>query len=282
MRITESKLRSIIRSEIIKNDKRLNESMLGSIKDYFTGSKSFKTAEDVLAHAEVFSDVDSNVGDTFEPYEVELYNAKKAMSDKLLELKGAGLRVKDKVVKKILNAGTSGADLPSSLRIMSIEDLAVDNMRHPSQFVNKQQNDRSYSKTNPDYVRGARIHYKASIFAIMGDNTTVQFILEPFNYELLGENKSVVGKGSITSGKYNSIIMNALLACPTEDLFKVDKELAKRVDLLIDLENEDKHNKWLSSINKNTTGSNQKYQDQENDNNVFFIKNKDGKKVKYF
>ena len=267
MKITERRLRSIIRQELTKNynlNESLNESMLGSIKDYFTGNKSFKNSEEVLTHAEVFSDVDSNMGDTFEPYEVELYNAKKAMSDKLLALKGAGLRVKGKVVKKIINAGNamSQDNLPTSLRIMTIGDLAADNMRHPSQLVKKQQNDKNYAKANPDYVLGARIHYKASIYAIMGNNRDVHFVLEPFSYELLGENKSVVGKGSITGGKDESIVMLASLACPTEDLIKIDKEQAKRVDFLIHIENEDKFNKWRQSVSQSAAFAEQEYQDR--------------------
>ena len=267
MKITERRLRQLIRSVIKENynlNESLNESMLGSIKDYFTGSKSFKTAEDVLAHAEVFSDVDSNVGDTFDPYEVELYNAKKAMPDKLLALKGAGLRVKGKVVKKIFNniGNAQGFKPPTSLRIISVEDLAVDNMRHPSQLVKKQQNDKNYAKVNSNYVLGVRIHYKVSIFAIMGQKNIVQFFLEPFEYELLGENKIVVGKGSIKGDATNNILMSAQLACPTEDLIKIDKEQAKRVDFLIHLENEDKFNKWRQSVSKSAAFADQEHQDR--------------------
>lgn len=266
MKITERRLRSIIRQEIIKSHELkegLNETMLGAIKDYFTGSKSFKTAEDVLIHAEVFSDVDSNIGDTFGSYEVELYNAKKAMPDKLLALKSAGLKVKGKVVKKILNIGNAqGFKPPTSLRIITVEDLAVDNMRHPSQLVKKQQNDKNYAKVNSSYVLGVKIHYKVSIFAIMGQKNIVKFFLEPFKYELLGENKIVVGKGSIKGDATNNILMDALLACPTEDLIKVDKELAKRADLLIHLENEDKFNKWHQSVSKGAADAEQEYQDR--------------------
>ena len=266
MKITERRLRSIIRQELTKNynlNKSLNESMLGSIKDYFTGNKSFKTAEDVLIHAEVFSDVDSNIGDTFDPYEVELYNAKKAMPDKLLALKGAGLRVKGKVVKKILNIGNAqGFKPPTSLRIITVEDLAVDNMRHPSQLVKKQQNDKNYAKVNSNYALGVRIHYKVSIFAIMGQKNIVQFFLKPFEYELLGENKIVVGKGSIKGDATNNILMSAQLACPTEDLIKIDKEQAKRVDFLIHIENEDKFNKWRQSVSQSAAFAEQEYQDR--------------------